>query len=99
MSFDPSAPTVVFHANRLLHMNPATRNLSASMTTKPSVIARFGRYVVTHGHPYARTGMLEELTRPNALHLDGREVIYGSNDLQAFETEVLGFLGQETKAA
>jgi hypothetical protein len=99
MTFDPSAQITIFHANRLLHMNPATRDLLASMTTKPSVIARFGRYVVTHGHPYARTGMLEELTRPHALHLDGREVIYGSNNLQAFENEVLGFLGQETKAA
>jgi hypothetical protein len=99
--FDPNAPNVITSLNHRLSKNPLTRLLTARMTQKPSILDAYGRYVITV-RPYSsfisRNSTVDDLTRPDALHLDGFEVMWGSDNLQDFEAEVMGLIDQEAES-
>jgi hypothetical protein len=99
---DKHAPNVIITLNHRLSKNPLTRLLTARMTQKPSILDAYGRYVITV-RPYSsfisRNTLVDSLTRPGSLHLDGFEVLWGSDDLEDFEKEVLGLLDQQFQEA
>jgi hypothetical protein len=84
--------------NTALFMNPTTRQFKAVMVNKPSVLERYGRYAIVHNHPlpHPANATLLPRTKPDALFIDGAEVILGCNDLEDFEYEILGFIEQTT---
>ena len=101
IQFDPSAPSTIARLNHHLAKNTGTCELTCQMTQKPYVVQSFGRYVLTV-RPYSsfasRNSTIDDLARPDSLHLDGFEVMWGSDNLQDFENEILGLIDQQVAA-
>jgi hypothetical protein len=90
--FDPSAPATIAYLNKLLSRYPTTRSLSVAMTQKPYVVERFGHYVAIHTDKTSPCPILHESMNPDAVFVDGNEVVSGCSDLEDFTREVEGYI-------
>jgi|SRR5579871_2116428 len=91
-TFDPSAPEAITYLNRILSRHPSTRSLSVAMTQKPCVVSKYGRYIVTNTDKTAPCPILHESMKPDAVFVDGHEVVWGSSNLEDFLREVEGYI-------
>jgi hypothetical protein len=87
MTFEPNAAAVIAELNTALSKKYKDGSLSVAMTQKPSIVAKFGRFVVLHGdkplHGATRSSLPEQ-----------SEVVYGCNSIEELEREVAGYLAQ-----
>jgi hypothetical protein len=98
-TFDHNAPATIVHLNYQLSQNTTTRLLTARMTQKSSILDAFGRYIITsrqYTSLFLRNSTIDDLTRPDSLLLDSEEVVWGTDSLADFETEVSSYLDNVT---
>ena len=95
MQFDPSAPSTIARLNHHLANNTGTRELTCQMTQKPHVVQTYGRYLLTSS-PFRGFVASYLIEKPSGVYVDGAEVLWGSDNLEDFEAEIMGLLGQES---
>ena len=61
------------------------------MVQKPYAVLKYGHYVVTHTDKTAPCPILHESMNPDAIFVNGHEVVWGSDNLEDFTREVEGY--------